>query len=105
MNAKKFAQIKRATAHDKYLMEEIIRNENEFEQQEPHGHDENDNIFPIVYRLENHDGYQMQAYSNEKMMDSSYHQLLCRCGNCGEIFSWGGEDFIYCYHCDTEFSE
>lgn len=98
--------VKRATLREKYLMEEIIRSENEFEQQEPHGIDESDQDCPIVFRLENHQGYQMQAYTQDgKMMDTSFSECFVRCGNCGAIFSWNGSPTLICTECYTEYEE
>ena len=105
MTTKTFSIVKRATQIDKYQMEEIIEAENKFQQQEPHGRDENDDDCPITYKMENHQGWQMQAYTPSDKMMNGFHQSFVRCGNCGTIFTWGGEDIIICTECHYDYSE
>ena len=107
MTQKTFRYVKRATRRDKALMLEIIRNENEFEQQEPHGwDDENETEFSVEYKLYRAgDTWQANAFlPNGEMMDNSYHMLFCRCSE-GHIFTLDCDDFIYCPDCQTEITD
>lgn len=95
--------VKRASQAEMAEMVAHLEAENEFQQQEPHGWDENDNDCPICFRLEFHDGWQMQAYTPAgTMMDSSFHESFIRCNDCGKIFTYGPDDDTdqYCPGCD-----
>lgn len=107
LNKNQWQYVRAASAAEKAEMQAIIDEENKFQQQEPHGWDENDNDCPIVFKLEKHDSYQMQAYTpNGTMMDNSFHESFCRCGNCGEIFTYtdtgDDNDDQYCWKCNKE---
>ena len=100
--------VKRATKYEKIAMQQALEAENEFQQQEPvHGWDENGDDCPITFRLENHDGWQMQAYTPSGNMMDGFHESFIRCGNCGEIITYAGDDDTgqYCYECNTELTE
>lgn len=107
MKKNSWKYIKRATNRDKYEMQASIDAENEFQQKEPHGWDENGNDCPITFKLENHNGWQMQAYTPSGKMMNGFHESFCRCGNCGEIFTYSGDsdNEQFCYHCYAELSE
>lgn len=84
--------IKAATEAEKQEMTSQIEAENEFQLQEPHGWDENDNDCPIHFKLENHRGYQMQAYTPSGNMMDGFHEIFIKCLNCKTIFTYAGDD-------------
>lgn len=96
-----WSYVRRASPVEKAAMLETIVAENDFQQKEPHGEwleytDENGEAqqvqCPIVFRLENHDGYQMQAYTPDgRMMDNSYHYSFVRCKKCHQIVTYYGD--------------
>jgi len=104
--SKKWTYVGRATKREKFLMEEEVRNENEFQQIEPGGWDEENEDCPIHFRAEKHGDWQMQAYTPSGKMMDGFHESFIRCGNCGAIFSHNGSEMDpFCYHCDTELTD
>ena len=105
--SKKWTYVGRATKREKLLMEEEVREENEFQQIEPGGWDEESWGCPIHYRVEKHGDWQMQAYTPSGNMMNGFHESFVRCGNCGAILSYdGGTDLDpYCWKCETELTE
>ena len=94
----------RATKREKYYMQEIIEDESKFQQQEPHGWDEDGRDCPIHFQAEKHGDWQMQAYTPSGKMMDGFHEGFIRCGNCGAILSYDGcEDYDpHCWHCETD---
>jgi len=88
----KWSYIRRASVKDTVSMLEAIKAENEFQQQEPHGWDEDCETCPITFKLEKHDAYQMQAYMPSGKMMDGFHEIFIRCSVCKEISVYGGDD-------------
>ena len=106
MKKNRWVYVQRATAREKALMQVAIDAENEFQLQEPHGWDEDGNDCPITFKLENHSGYQMQAYTPSGNQMEGFHESFIRCGNCKEIVTMNGDgDEVFCYECYTDLTE
>ena len=102
MTKNTWTYVKRASMRDKALMEELIREENKFQQQEPHGIDENDNDCPITFKLENHHGWQMNPYTPSGNRMPGFEESFIRCNVCGYITTYAGDDDNdqWCPHCN-----
>lgn len=101
----KWSYVTRATLAEKAEMQAMIDAENEFQQQEPHGWDENDNDCPIHFKLELHSGWQMTAYTPSGKIMGGFHEGFIRCWNCGGIVTDAGDDEKFCFRCFAELTE
>ena len=100
---KTWRYIRRATRREKAHMQQIILDENEFQQIEPHGWNAWGETCPIHFRMEKHNAWQMQAYQPDGVMMNGFHESFIRCQNCGAVLTYGGEDCNpYCHECKTE---
>lgn len=98
-------QVKRATQVEKAQMAQMVIDENQSEKELFHPVTDEDTY--SIFKLEYHQGYQLQAYradAPEKMQDCSYHQLIARCGKCQELMTIDG-DYSICTECWTEYDD
>lgn len=98
--------VKRASQHEKYLMQELAKDETEMAAELHQPETDEDRLYR--YELENHRGYQLTAYDTETgevQEDGSYHVSIMRCSVCKSLVTLDGGDFAYCNDCGTTFEE
>ena len=98
-------QVKRATKYEKIKMNQMAIDETAMSKELFHPVFVND--CPLEFKLERHQGYQLQAYrtDNGEMADTSFSLLVVRCGNCQELMTVSGADFEYCPECETFYED